>query len=255
MIMSTFCFSVEQEQTVMTTNTKGDITISIAGSGFITIDWGDGTVKETHALSTYNNKENFADFTIIPTNYDYKHTYLDTISRKITITGGNITHLKAAFIPIKTLDVSKNIDLVQLFCGGSFLTKLDLRKNTKLTHLAINASKLTSLDISNNQNLMYLNCVGNRLEQLDVSNNTKLIKLSLYNNRLSSLDVSKNIKLETLTISYNNFNDDEINNLFESLHANKIEAKKNVNIVGNPGTSESNQNIALDKGWIVTKKW
>lgn len=255
-ITSTFCFSAEQEQIFMKTSEINKISICIAGSGNIVIDWGDGTAKETHILSINNNTEElFTDVTFFSSPFHYKHIYSDTTSREIIITGGTITHLKTVFIPLTSLDVRKSINLIQLFCGGNSLTSMDLSRNTKLTHLATNATRLTNLDISNNPSLIYLNCVGNRLENLDVSNNTKLIQLLLYNNLLTSLDVSKNIKLERLTISYNRFYPSDINNLFETLHDNITQGEKNIDIVGNTGTSESNQNIASEKDWIVTKKW
>lgn len=62
---------------------------------------------------------------------------------------------------LRTLDVSKNVNLVRLFANGNRLESIDLRNNTYLQDLYISNNRLTSIDISNNTNLLNLAIRGN----------------------------------------------------------------------------------------------
>lgn len=93
---------------------------------------------------------------------------------------------------LKSLDISKNIELQQLSCGKNQLTSLDVSKNTKLQQLSCEQNQLTSLDLSENIELQMLWCDNNRLINLDVSKNTDLQQLDCNQNQLTSLNLGKN---------------------------------------------------------------
>ena len=164
----------------MLTNKTGEVVVFMAGKGSVTIDWGDKTAKETHIL-----------FDPFYGTHDYSHTYSDSISHVITLTGENITQLECEKIRLTNLDVSKNVALTHLWCSSNQLTSLDLSKNKALTFLDCGANQLTSLDISNNTSLTQLWCPFNQLTGLDISNNTALTTLSYPRNKIKDLDLSK----------------------------------------------------------------
>ena len=69
---------------------SGAITIYIAGSGDVRIDWG-GSFTQFQRLSTHND-EDWSD--LYGKKYRCRFTYFtDDTPRIITISGGNITHL------------------------------------------------------------------------------------------------------------------------------------------------------------------
>ena len=70
---------------------------------------------------------------------------------------------------LKSLDLSKNTELVSLWCGLNQLTELDTSKNPKLKYLSCAYNDLKTLDLSNNPELAVLNCYGNSITRLDIS--------------------------------------------------------------------------------------
>jgi len=107
--------------------------------------------------------------------------------------GGNFTGL----------DVSKNLLLEELSCGGHQLSHMDISKNTELTKLFVDFNNLTSLDASNNVKLTNLSCTRNDLSSLDVSSCTELVTLYSSSNQLTNIDVSNNYKLERMSLDSN----------------------------------------------------
>ena len=101
------------------------------------------------------------------------------------------------FIPFK-LDISRNKNLIELFCNRCYLTSIDLSRNSKLESLSCRQNQISSLDISKNSKLEKLSCGQNQITSLDVSNNPKLKRLRCEENNLSTLDVSHNTFLENL---------------------------------------------------------
>ncbi|MBU3101771.1 MULTISPECIES: leucine-rich repeat domain-containing protein [Clostridium] len=104
---------------------------------------------------------------------------------------------------LKTLDVSKNLALIDLNCSKNQLKNLDISKNIALTNLDCHNNQLTNLDVSKNTALTELDCYNNQLTNLDVNKNTELTNLDCHNNGLTNLDVSKNIELDSLVCGYN----------------------------------------------------
>lgn len=96
---------------------------------------------------------------------------------------------------IREMDISKNINLINLDCSFNNLSELDVRRNTKLIKLNCSSNNLTTLDISQNTKLTDLLCLYNKLSELNLRQNIELIRLDCSKrNSLSKLDVSQNIK-------------------------------------------------------------
>jgi len=150
----------------MTTQKAGDVSIIVAGSGPIIIDWGDGTATETYTLSEYD-EEHWQE-------RDYSHTYTGTSARTITITGRHITHLACFDNQLTSLDVSGNARLETLICSVNQLTNLNVSGCRMLTEFNCVENQLTSLDVSSCRALTYLNCGHNPFTNLDVNNNKVL---------------------------------------------------------------------------------
>ena len=241
----------------MTTNSN-ELKIFIAGSGSISIDWGDGTPVETHTLFEYNENDWNIVYSV-PLNgdlsvykgrtYAYYHCYSDISSHKIVITDGNITHLACEDIQLTCLDVSGNVALSELLCAANELSSLDVSKNTVLKKLDCSRNQLTCLDVSKNTELDYLYCGFNQISLLDVTGNTKLKVLFCSNSLLTGLDLSKNIALTGLSCCFNQINTDGLNNLFKTLHSNK--GKKEIMVSVIPGKVSYDRKIAKKKGWKI----
>ncbi len=106
---------------------------------------------------------------------------------------------------LKSLNVSKCTKMDYLDCSWNAFTSLDLSKNTALGYLNCSHNALTSLDLSALTNLGHLNCECNELKSLNVSKNTNLMTLYCGDNyNLGSLDVSKNTDLDVLSCNMNN---------------------------------------------------
>ena len=113
---------------------------------------------------------------------------------------------------LKTLDVSKNVNLTILYCGFNQLTSLDVTNNPKIEQLRCAGNNLNSLDVSKNTELIKFEAYNNRLSSIDVSNNPELYYIDLTNNQIKSIDVSKNLKLGRITCSNNKLTSIDVTN-------------------------------------------
>ena len=281
--------ATEPKQMTMVLQPDSKISFNIAGSGKITIDWGDGSASETYTLLVYD--VNFVRHNSF--NHDYSVEFNHT-SLTITITGENMTHLSCDNLGLTSLDVSKNTVLTNLWCFKNQLTNLDVNKNTVLKNLWCYNNQLTNLDVSKNIVLTDLRCFKNQLTSLDVSKNIALTSLFCDNNQLTNLDASKNAELTDLFCGKNQLtsldvsknltlnrlwcNDNlltsldlsknatlrelccknnqlstvALNELFETLHNNTIPDNwKRICILNNFGIDTCNQSIVIKKGWTV----
>ena len=230
----------------MTMNTQtdmehfgGKVQIFLGGKGTATLDWGDGTEKETHTLSDYT---------------ELTHSYSEASAHTITVIGKNVTRLNCNWTQLTALDVSMNTELKKLDCGNNDqLTTLDVSKNTALEELVCSGIQLTALDVSENTELTYLACNGNLLTSLDVNRNTELEQLDCSYNRLISLDVSKNTKLIRLNCSGNELSAAALNSLFETLRTipDSNDNEGIIDISYTPGMDDCNTGIAKNKRWYV----
>ena len=120
----------EPKQMTLTLHPCDWVLLHIAGTGTMSIDWGDGTPCETHPLLAP-----VLYWTHDCGGYDFRHRYHDFSTRIITITGENVTHMETEFGILASIDVSHNTALMGLGCGRNELTNLDVSKNTALEYL------------------------------------------------------------------------------------------------------------------------
>jgi len=248
-------------QSVITMTTEsGGVMISIAGTGTVTIDWGDGSPNKTYTLSKYNEKDWYiatrsdaSHFSAydgkVHVYYNYYSDNSDIISsHTIVITGGNITHLSCKRNKLTSLDLGETTTLIELLCDANQLTSLDVSKNKALVNLNCNVNRLSNLDVSKNTELVYFYCSYNQISSLCLNNNTKLKEVFCSNNQLTSLDFSKNTALKNISCM-NEFNGYALNNMFKTLHGNS--GKKDIMIKDVPGKGSYDKRIAKKKGWKV----
>ena len=230
MLLMTACDKEKDEKSpvqITVTAQRTDMSIRLAGSGEVTIDWGDGTKSETHTLldAPYIN-----DFRIDNT-FRYSHAYSGTSSRKITVSGGTVTHFLCDSSNVTKLDVSRSPDLIYLSCRQNELTSLEISKKSEFAVLVCNFNRLTHLDVSQNPKLEYLACNNNQLTKLDISNSFAMYLVDCRNN---------NLTVESL------------NYLFETLHNHILSwTSKQIIITANPGTNNCDKRIVENKGWLV----
>ncbi|EBH4204626.1 lmo0331 family class 1 internalin [Listeria monocytogenes] len=171
----------------------------------------------------------------------------------------NLKELTCSNNPLANLDVSKNLALEELTCENNELTQLDVSQNTALEYLYCPRNKLTKLDVSKNSALRYLACDVNQLTNLDVSKNPALTNLGCTKNQLTDLDVSQNPNLGTLVCSDNQLTNLDVsqNQALENLACDNNELKnididqalslKELSCENNQLTNlDTTQNLALE---------
>ena len=229
----------------------------LSGSGVATVDWRDGSEKDTLTLNDGG--------------VSFNHTYPKTTKRTIIINGDNITKLNCNFFfltsldvshcnelskltyrTVTSLDLSNNTALTSLSVSDGNFTSLDLSKNTALTSLYI-SSNFASIDLSKNTALTSLHISGN-FPSLDLSNNTALTKLHIgslltgSSEPLTSIDLSNNTALSDITV-FGQFEGSELNKFFRTLHSDVGE--KSIDISFTSGKAYCDRSIAESKGWKV----
>ena len=115
----------------------------------------------------------------------------------------NLTILYCGFNQLTSLDVTNNPKIEQLRCAGNNLNSLDVSKNTELIEFEAYNNRLSSIDVSNNPELEYIDLTNNQIKSIDVSNNPELEYIDLTNNQIKSIDVSKNKSLRSFFIDMN----------------------------------------------------
>lgn len=86
----------------------------------------------------------------------------------------SLEFLNCQFNLLTTLNVSKNLKLIELYTHGNDLTTLNLSANTSLTTLQANKNKLTDLDLTKNSKLTYVNVMENSLKTLNLKNGNNI---------------------------------------------------------------------------------
>ncbi|WP_435356757.1 hypothetical protein [Emticicia sp. SJ17W-69] len=116
----------------------------------------------------------------------------------------NLRTLDCSNNALSSLDVSKNLSLVDLRCSNNNLSNLNVSKNLALSIFHCVGNNLSELDLSKNIALTVLVCSKNHLSTLDISKNTALNILLCDSNKLSTLNVSYNLALSDLYCDFNN---------------------------------------------------
>jgi len=96
--------------------------------------------------------------------------------------------------------------LTNLYVDDNNIAMVDLSMNLNLIEVSISNSQLTSITLPNTSSLTSLILSFNSLSNIDLSNAASIEGLSLDNNQFSSIDVSQLNSLTLLDISYNNIN-------------------------------------------------
>ena len=211
----------DQPKLITMTTAKAELKIGLGGSGFATIDWGDGTPRETKTFG-----EN--DMGLV---FDYKYEN-DTL-HTITITGDNITSLICNENQLKTLNISGLTKLGMLHCADN---------------------ELTSLNMSKLFGLRKLHCYNNQLTSLNVSGLTKLEYFACRGNQLTSLNINKHGNLNFLDCGENYITAGSLDTLLTSLpivSSGTLDISSNGLERDGSGTNECNKSIAVAKGWTV----
>lgn len=140
---------------------------------------------ETTAISDLTGIQDFTQLGYLScTGTDYSYT-----------TGGNGK--------LTSLDLSKNLKLVNLSCNNNQLTSLNIADNVLLASIDIGYNKLTSIDVTKNTQLQRIYSRYNQFTSIDLSKNLKLNGLYIANNKLTTLDLSKNSALNYLDCESN----------------------------------------------------
>ena len=111
-----------------------------------------------------------------------------------------LMELDCGYTPIQELDLTMNLDLQRLHCAGCELTELDVFTNTTLEELHAYGNHLTTIDVSSNRSLVELGLGDNLITQIDVSGNPLLEFLALERNQLQNLNISVNTRLRFLLV-------------------------------------------------------
>tara|TARA_R110002096_G_scaffold6693_4_gene30521 strand:- start:82 stop:1494 length:1413 start_codon:yes stop_codon:yes gene_type:complete len=132
----------------------------------------------------------------------------------------NLVELYVFDNQLVTLNTTPLINLKIFWCYNNQLSNLNVTQNTNLISLVCSNNNLTRLDSSNNTGLNVFVCEQNQITALDVTNNTTLNRFQCGDNLLFNLDVSQNTNLSYLSCeqnqisSLNTSNNNLLNTLF-----------------------------------------
>ncbi|MEM6718961.1 MAG: hypothetical protein AAF611_06595 [Bacteroidota bacterium] len=168
------------------------------------------------ALNTLGYDDIAADGQV-PTGLISVVTTLDVNNQNITDLTGIEDFKALEFLftynnPITTLNISQNINLLNILSSDTNLTSIDISNNPNLRFLNINGNSITSLNTSNNPNLVSIRANDNMLSALNVSVNPNLTRITCENNSISSIDVSTQSSLLFFEASGNNFTAIDLSN-------------------------------------------
>lgn len=166
---------------------------------------------------------------------------LDSLKGLEYFTG--LTKLNLSNNLLKNIDLSKNINLIELDASNNYLTNITLTGLTKLTKLNLDYNDFSSIDLSVNEGITNLSInnneltsltlpTSNKIQELNLSANdlldvdflsrlTELRVLSLDNNNIINVNLSISNKLETLSISDNNISNLQLSNSLSALKSIK----------------------------------
>ena len=165
--------SGEPKQMTLTGSYTGRLGFYLAGTGPVTINWGNGKV-ETHTLMAYDE-----DTWYNIDGYQYSCPFDVSGAYTVTITAVNLTHFYCSGLGLTSLDVSENTALVWLDCQyNSGITTLNLSANTELTYLRCYGLKFTTLDLSANTKIVEVWAGSNNMQRQAIVD----LFVSLHNN-------------------------------------------------------------------------
>ena len=159
---------------------------------------------------------------------------------------------------LSRIDLSKTPQLKELYLQDNKLKQIDLTALTHLSDLNASNNELSTISLEGNKELVSLSLLGNKLSSVDLSSCPKLEDVSLGYNQLSALDVRSNPKLYWIIIYKNNFSQEAVKSLFESLPTRpdkdgtiKILESRDDEIPEGNKFNSADIIIATQKGWRV----
>ncbi len=249
-------------ESIVLKTTSEEVSLTIgAPSGQVYVNWGDGewsqaTVSEYGAIVKGTRRGD-----------------------QVVISGADITRFKCPNSDITELLLNEVPELQVLHCYSNALSRIDLSKTpqlkelylqdnklrqvdlTMLSHLSdLNASnnELSTISLEGNKELVSLSLLGNKLSSVDLSSCPNLEDVSLGYNQLSALDIRSNPKLYWIIIYKNNFSQEAVKSLFESLPTRpdkdgqiKILASRDDEVPEGNKFNSADIVIATQKGWRV----
>ena len=179
-----------------TVDMERSISVGLNAAGTVSVDWGDGNLVTQTTTQAYDGYDGAANFFGTPVGDGVIKIYANGVL-SLEATGVKIgDDIPAA---LTAINVTKAVDLTELFLNMNKLTTIDVSQNTKLIKLNIANNQIASIDLSTNTELTSFTANDNKLTALNLSNNTKLTTLMLTNNKVATLDFSNNPKLKTMT--------------------------------------------------------
>ena len=113
---------------------------------------------------------------------------------------------EAGFNPISSINLSQNINLLELGVGYTNITTLDLSNNNQLVYLGcIGNTQLTSI-IATSTYLEVIHAWENNLSSIDITNCTAIKEIWVESNNLTEIDLSNNLELIFLSCEFNSLN-------------------------------------------------
>ena len=127
---------------------------------------------------------------------------------------------------LTNLDLSNNVLLETIDCGGGGFSTLDVSYNTSLTELRCSYGSVSNLVFGpNNTVLTYLECQQSPISTIDTSLLSGLTDLILNDSQFTAIDVSQNLNLETLELNDNQLTTVDIESNLQ-LNTLKVEANQ-----------------------------
>ena len=112
---------------------------------------------------------------------------------------GNLQVLICSENPIRSIDLSLNLQLIQLYAIEVPLRSLDVSENRALKILESSYSRLRSLDVSHNPELEELLCIFSPgIKTIDLSGNPKLQTLYVRETSIRTIDLRHNHQFRML---------------------------------------------------------
>ncbi len=226
---------------------KSDYSISYNDTD--TVEFGDSKIKKAVLSALKITDKDFRSEVKDLTYADVKSfTELDLSGYELESLKGleyftGLTKLNLSNNLLKDIDLSKNINLVEIDASNNYLTSINLTGLTKLTKLNLDYNDFSSIDLSGNIEIISLSInsneltnlilpTSNKIQELNLSSNdlsgvdflsglTELRMISLDNNNVSDVNLSSSAKLEKLNVSDNNISNLQLPNSLSRLKSIK----------------------------------
>jgi hypothetical protein len=143
----------------ISTTLKGEMILSLAGEGEVTIDWGDGEEDEVTLTPLPESGEPGAE-------HQFKHEYEDDDRKNISFTvDGEITAIatgkSGAMTVFRVNELAETLEYLD--CSGEKLSTLSVSDFRKLRYLDCSANAITRLSVGGCRLLEELDCGANTL--------------------------------------------------------------------------------------------